>query len=187
MKISYVTGNQTKFENAQKFFTEYGIEVEQLALKIDEIQSGDSLEIAIDKAKKAFEVEKKPLFVNDATWIIPALKGFPGPFMKYINQWFEPVDFIHLMQGKDDRRIILRDSIVFINENGHEVFTHNHVGVILEQVALFEYKNPTDVVISLSNSKKSIAEEKAGGSFFIENEDKVWKDFVLWLQKENID
>jgi len=187
MRISYVTGNPGKFENAQKFFAEYDIEVEQITTKIEEIQSGDSLEIAIDKAKKAFEIEKRPLFVNDATWIIPALKGFPGPFMKYVNQWFEPVDFIHLMQGKDDRRIILRDSIVFINEHGHKIFTHDHEGCILDEVATFEYKHPTDVVISLSKNKKSIAEEKASGSFFIEDEDKVWKDFAQWLKTENID
>lgn len=187
MKISYVTGNPGKFENAQKFFTDYNIEVEQLTSKIEEIQSGDSLEIAIDKAKKAFDLENKPLFVNDATWIIPALKGFPGPFMKYINQWFEPVDFIHLMQDKEDRRIILRDSIVYISEEGHKIFIHDHEGWMLDEVASYEYTHPTDVVISLSKNKKSIAEEKANGNFFIEDEDRVWKDFAQWLTAENID
>ena len=181
MKIVYVTGNPGKLENAQKFFAEYDVEVVQITTKIEEIQSGDSLEIAIDKAKKAFEIEKRPLFVNDATWIIPALKGFPGPFMKYVNQWFEPVDFIHLMQDKDDRRIILRDSIVFINEQGHKIFIDDHEGFVLDEVVSFEYKHPTDVVISLSKNRKSIAEEKANGSFFIEDEDKVWKEFADWL------
>jgi len=187
MKISYVTTNLGKLENAKNFLKEYNIEVEQLTSKIDEIQSGDSLEIAIDKAEKAFESEKKPLFVNDATWIIPALKGFPGPFMKYINQWFEPIDFIHLMEGKSDRRIILCDSIVYIDDSGRKVFTHDHEGSVLPEVASFEYTHPTDVVISLSKSGKSIAEEKKGGSFFIEDEDKVWTDFAKWLQTKNID
>ena len=187
MKISYLTGNLGKLENAQKFFKEYDIQVEQLTSKIEEIQSGDSLEIAIAKAKNAFAKEQKPLFINDATWIIPALRGFPGPFMKYINQWFEPIDFVHLMQGKDDRRIILRDSIVYIDKEGHTIFTHDHEGVILEEVAQYEYKHPTDVIISLSKSKKSIAEEKGNGNFFIEDEDIVWKKFANWLQTKNID
>ena len=184
MKISYVTGNPGKFENAQKFFAPYNIEVEQLALKIEEIQSDDSVEITIAKATSAFNTHKQPLFVNDASWAIPSLKGFPGPFMKYINQWFEPVDFVNLMTGKADRRIILRDCIVYIDETGHQVFTHEHQGLILDEMAQFEYKHPSDVVISLSKNHKSIAEEKKNGSFFIEDEDFVWKQFADWLRAE---
>lgn len=181
MKISYVTGNPAKLENAQTFFKDYNVEVDQLPLHIEEIQSGDSLEIARAKAQSAFAIHRQPLFVNDATWIIPVLNGFPGPFMKYINQWFQPLDFVHLMQGKSDRRIILRDSIVFIDESGQKVFTNDHEGEILETVAPFDYRHPTDVVISLSKDRKSIAEARANGQFFIENEDLVWKEFANWL------
>lgn len=184
MKISYVTSNPGKFENAQKFLASYSIEVEQLPLKIEEIQSSDSLEIATAKAGAAFQLEQRPLFVNDATWVIPALKGFPGPFMKYINQWFEPSDFVHLMSGKDDREIILRDYIVYVDERGQKIFTHDHEGSILEEVAPFKYKHPSDVVISLSKNKKSIAEEKQNGKFFIEDENLVWRQFAEWLQKK---
>lgn len=182
MKISYVTGNARKFENAQKFFGQFAIEVEQLPLNIPEIQSCDPLEIAIAKAEAAYTQAQRPLFVNDASWNIPALKGFPGPFMKYVNQWFEPRDFINLMTGKADRRIILQDSIVYIDQFGRKVFTREHVGEILDTVAPFEYTHPTDVVFSLSKNHASIAEEKSKGTFFIEDEDVVWKEFAAWLQ-----
>jgi len=184
MKISYVTGNIGKFENAQKFFNQFNIDVQQLSIKVEEIQSGDSLEIAIAKAEAAYAQVKRPLFVNDASWIIPALGGFPGPFMKFVNQWFKLQDFINLMTDNEDRRIILKDSIVYINESGHTVFTHEHVGEILNEVATFDYKHPTDVVVSLSKDHSSIAEEKSKGGFFIEDEDAVWKEFVTWLQSK---
>ena len=86
MKILYVTGNPEKFKNAQQFFTQHVIEIEQLALPLEEIQASDPVEIAKKKAEEAFKECQKPLFVNDASWSIPALRGFPGPFMKYINQ-----------------------------------------------------------------------------------------------------
>lgn len=184
MTISYVTGNVDKFENAKKFFSQYDISVDQLPLKVEEIQSSDSLEIAIAKAEASFAQVKTPLFVNDACWTIPALGGFPGPFMKYVNQWFRPEDFINLMRDKVDRRIILKDSIVYIDETGHTVFTREHTGEILKTPATLEYKHPTDVIISLSKSGLSIAEEKANGSFFIEDEDAVWKELVAWLQSK---
>lgn len=183
MTINYATGNERKFSNAKAFFIPYGIEVKQLRLRIDEIQSEDALEITKAKAKDAYRIAKCPVFVNDATWIIPALNGFPGPFMKYVNQWFTPDDFMHLMQGKADRRIILRDTIVYIDESGETVFTRDHEGIILTQVAPFEYRHPSDVVVSLSKDGTSLAEAKKRGAFFIEDEHIIWHEFAAWLKE----
>lgn len=183
MTLTYVTGNKNKYENAKKFFADYDIEVEQEALSIAEIQGSDSAEIAVSKAQEAWKELKKPLFINDASWSIPALKGFPGPYMKYINQWLEPVDFIHLMEGKEDRSIILKDVIVFINESGYTIFTNEHTGVVLEQVASVPSRHSSDAVISLSSSGLSIGEEVSRGTFFVDGEDKVWKEFAEWVKK----
>ncbi len=185
MDISYVTGNKNKYENARKFFEQYNINVIQQSLSIPEIQGSDSIEIAIKKAEEAWKQLDRPLFINDATWIIPALKGFPGPYMKYINQWFEPIDFVHLMQGKSDRSIILKDVIVYFDDRGPTVFTNEHSGTVLESVAPGAYRNPSDAVISLSKTGTSVLEETTKGMFFIEDEDKVWKEFATWLEKTN--
>jgi inosine/xanthosine triphosphate pyrophosphatase family protein len=50
MTLNYVTGNERKFSNAQSFFAFYDIEVKQLKLDIDEIQSEDALKITTAKA-----------------------------------------------------------------------------------------------------------------------------------------
>lgn len=184
MTIFYVTGNKNKYENARKFFESYNITVEQLPLKINEIQDGDSLQVAIAKARDAFAIVKKPIFVNDTSWIIPSLNGFPGPFMKYINEWFQPEDFIHLMDGKKDRSIILRDIIIYIDEAGYTVFTNDHTGKLLKIPANLPYKHPSDVVVSLSNNGASIAEESIRGNSFIEGEKKIWCEFADWLNKK---
>ncbi len=185
MNVTYVTGNKNKYENAKKFFAEYNIEIEQAVLSVPEVQGSDSVDIAVRKAEEAWKQLDKPLFINDASWIIPSLKGFPGPYMKYINQWFEPIDFIHLMEGKDDRTIILKDVIVYIDDTGHTVFTNEHKGRVLNEVASGEYRHPSDVVISLSKNGASIGEEVAKGTFFIEDENKVWEDFASWLELRN--
>lgn len=185
MNISYVTGNKSKYENAKKFFAERDIEIEQQALSVPEIQGSDCVEIAVSKAKEAWRQVGKPLFINDASWSIPALGGFPGPYMKYINQWFEPVDFIHLMEGKKDRTIILKDVIVYIDGDGHTVFTNEHPGVVLEQIAEIPCRHPSDAVISLSSNGMSVGEEISRGAFFIEDEDRVWEEFAGWLKNKN--
>lgn len=180
--LHYVTGNQSKFDNAQTFFIPHGITLMQTELDTYEIQGSDAMVIAQSKAQQAWEQIHEPLFINDACWIIPALNGFPGPYMKYINGWFTPSDFINLMQDKSDRTIILRDAIVYVDENGPQVFTNDHKGTILESVFPGKYRNPSDVVVSLSSSGKSLAEELANHSFFLEGEDIVWNNFIAWLQ-----
>lgn len=181
-KLHYITGNKNKFANAKSFFDNYSIELIQSSLSIYEIQSSDSLEIAQSKINQAWEQLQEPLFINDACWIIPALNGFPGPYMKYINNWFSPQDFINLMQGKTDRTIILRDTIIYKDSNGSQIFTNDHKGEILTVIYNGEFKAPSDVVVSLSSNKKSIAEETANKTFFLEGEDKIWIDFANWFK-----
>lgn len=180
--LHYITGNQSKFDNAQAFFKPYGITLTKTKLDIFEIQDSDENAIAQSKAEQAWKQLHEPLFVNDACWIIPTLNGFPGPYMKYINQWFTPQDFINLMKDKSDRSIILRDTIVYVDQHGSQLFTNDHRGTVLESAYLGEYKRPSDTVISLSKSGLSLAEEIASKSYFLEGEDVVWKEFVTWLQ-----
>jgi non-canonical purine NTP pyrophosphatase (RdgB/HAM1 family) len=103
MKIKYVTGNQIKINFAKKQLDKYNIEIEQVRLEIDEIQSEDKFAVTTDKAQKAFEILKSPLFVTDTFWEIPALNGFPGAYMKYVNKWFSSEDFLALMKNKENR------------------------------------------------------------------------------------
>src|SRR5437660_334066 len=166
--LLYVTGNQSKFESAKNLMKSFGIEIEQCDLDIQEIQSDSAEEITINKAQKAFEILKKPLFVNDASWIIPALNGFPGPYMKYINSWFVPQDFINLMSGRENRQVILRDTIVYADENFTKTFSHDIHGTILED-AKGSDKHPSESIISLSPNGLSIAEENKKGSLFLED------------------
>ena len=184
--LHYITGNQSKFNNAQAFFTPKKITLTQTKLDTYEIQGSDAITIAEFKVRQAWEQLREPLFINDACWIIPALNGFPGPYMKYINSWFSPRDFINLMQDKADRTIILRDTIVYIDEQGSQVFTNDHKGIILKLIYHGEYKNPSDAVISLSKSGKSLAEEVVNKSFFLEGEDIIWNKFISWLQANRI-
>lgn len=180
--LLYVTGNPKKFEDANDLMKSFDIHLEQAVLDIPEIQSDSAEEITLDKAKKAFEIVKKPLFVNDSSWLIPALNGFPGPYMKYINQWFTSQDFISLMSGYDNREIILRDLIVYIDIIETKVFNSDVRGKILKEIRGSKGR-PSDGVISLSASGLSLVEEAEKGSFLLEPEKKLWEEFAFWLRK----
>ena len=66
--------------------------------------------------------------VSDDTWDIPSLKGCPGAYMKSINYWFTPDDFLRLMKGVENREIILHQYIAYTDGSVTEVFKNDISG-----------------------------------------------------------
>lgn len=66
-------------------------------------------------AEQAFKILGEPLIVNDAEWNIPALNGFPGPYVRYINEWLSPDDFIVLMSRHEDKKVFYKEVITHID------------------------------------------------------------------------
>lgn len=181
--VTYITGNIGKYENAKVFLGRYDVEVQQQKLSLDEIQGDDAVAIAVRKAKDAYAQLGKPLFVNDASWLIPSLNGFPGPYMRYLVEWFTMDDLLTLMKSKSDRSIILRDTIVYIDETGEKVFTHDTHGTILEAPA-GEPRGPfVTQIFSLRKDGKSIAEDTTVG--FNEEESALWDEFGSWIKAQD--
>ena len=156
IKIFYVTGNSHKFKSAKRNAKDFGVNLIQKKLKIKEIQSSSIEKIAQDKAEKAFNLLKYPLIVSDSGWRIPSLGGFPGPYMHYINNWFDVKDFLKLMGDKKDRSIILEHVVCAISSKGLKLFKEKIEGKFIKQpkgVGL-----PSDRVIKLRGCKYTIAE-----------------------------
>lgn len=176
MKVTFVTGNQRKLGEAKQACQPFGIEIVQRKLDIDEIQHHDPIKITQHKAKEAFRLINKPLFVNDASWNIPALQGFPGGYMKDIASWFKPEDFLALVSQKQDRRICCVETIIYkdksiikvINKEfwGEIANTPRGVGNSIEQVAIF--------------NSKTIGEHRAAGQYAFDHKDYIWHDFAKW-------
>src|SRR3989344_2336141 len=180
--IYYITGSPHKFEAAESHMKDHSINIRQKVLSIMEIQSESIKEIAIDKAKKAFAIVKKPLFVNDSGWSIPTLNGFPGAFMAYMNKWLTADDFIALMKGKKNRETILEQVIVYIDGKQIKVFEHKTIGKILTKASKVKGR-PVEMVSSFSDGKTSETELRAKGIRAFEEEAELWHKLANWLKK----
>ncbi len=121
MKVTFVTGNSWKFKTAQKVLSTYGIDVVQRRLGTPEIQSTDPSEIAKYSARYAADKLGGPVIVTDVGWYISALNGFPGPFIKYVNEWLGPDDFMRLLEGAEDRAITAREVVAYCEPGGEAV------------------------------------------------------------------
>lgn len=178
--IYYVTGNPDKLRAATELLIPYQISVRQGLVDITEIQSDSIKAIAINKAEQAFAALHQRLFVNDAGWHIAALKGFPGPFMRHINDWFSTDDFLRLMQGHQNRAVVLEEVIAYIDNNQTKVFTHRTPGTILHHATEGDGAT-SDRIISLSSDGLSIAQQKNNQDFASQRQHPLWSQFGQWL------
>lgn len=181
LKIFYITGNNYKFKNAKRYAEKLGVNLIQKKIEIKEIQSNSIKDIAEDKAKKAFNILKQPLIVSDSGWNIPSLNGFPGPYMHYINKWFNAKDFLRLIEGKKDRSIILEHVICTASLKGFRIFKKKIRGKFIDRAKGKGLSS--DRVIKLNNCRYTIAECQNIDQESVEDI-ALWKKVYKWLKTD---
>ncbi len=177
--ILFATNNERKVREAKAACEGFSVEVIQAKLEIDEIQSSDPQKISKAKAEQAFSLVGKPVVVTDTYWKIPALNGFPGAYMKEVNEWLSPEDFLQLMKNKDDKRISFTESITYKDGDQTKIFSKEFWGEFadtprgsgnsIEQLALFD--------------GQTIAEKKDQGKLSHDPKDYVWFEFAKWFSR----
>lgn len=180
--ISYVTSNKEKIEVAKKYLEPLGIEIVQNNFPLEEIQSERIEEITLYKAVQAYKHLQSPILVMDAGWYIPALHGFPGPYMKYINQWLKKDDLLNLIKPYKDRSILYKEVFIYKDSKKEKTFMGELKGNILQE-AHGKSQNISWNLISLRSDNISIAESWEQGIDPVENYS-LWSEIAKWL-KEN--
>ena len=135
MKINYLTTNELKFKIAQNFFAQLdGYELVQQELETPEIQSTSCEEIARFSAGFGAQAIGEPCVKMDAGFFIPVLGGFPGPFVKYVNDWLSEEEYLALLEGKSDRSAYFIDATAIgFPDGSSKVFTKKYEGRIAKR------------------------------------------------------
>jgi non-canonical purine NTP pyrophosphatase (RdgB/HAM1 family) len=81
--LIFVTSNDNK---AREVASILGFPIQRADLDLDEIQEMDLVKIVEYKARQAYEKLQKPVLVEDVAFYIDAWRGFPGPFIKWIEE-----------------------------------------------------------------------------------------------------
>lgn len=181
-RLSYATGNAVKFQQAVTTCQTFDIALEQVKLDITEVQAEAGAVIARDKAEKAFAELGEPLVVSDDSWTIPGLNGFPGPYMKYMNEWFRPQDWLHLTSSLADRRIILEQIVVYQDKHEQQVFSAKIEGILLSEIR-GDSGQSHDNIISFDNGKSSLGETIERKLSITSSQRNVWHDFAAWYKE----
>ena len=181
MKVVFATGNASKFYEASAVCQTMGIELEQATVDIDEIQHHDSVKITEAKVRAAYDTLGRPVVVNDSSWEIPALGGFPGGYMKDVAAWLQTEDFSALMANKEDKSIHLKEYVAFYDGETLNIFTHQRVGHFLDSP---RGQAPPSFarLVQMDSDDMTISEIFDKGNWDTSNPDeyKHWYDFASW-------
>ena len=119
MKITYVTGNWAKIKSAKQILEPLGFEIDNIKLDCPELQLDSIEEVAKNSSKWASEHLKANTLKNDSGLVVPALKGFPGPYTHYADDTIGEDGLLKLMEGVEDRKAYFVECLAY-TEQGKE-------------------------------------------------------------------
>ena len=181
--LIFSTGNEAKFATASQVCAQYGIELVQSHSDIEEIQSEEAQRIVLDKGRKAFALAGQPVIVSDDSWVMPGLNGFPGPYMKSMNEWFTAEDFIRLTSHLSDKRAYLVQYLAYHDVDQEKVFIQKQEGTLLAEPRGSYGPASYKVISMVGDNGLSISEVHSQDSALADRSaGVVWHEFAAWYK-----
>ena len=132
--LYFVTSNSKKFESLNKMLSPIGVTLLRLEYDFDEGRELSIEDVAKNKLKQAKQAfPDKKLIVDDRGFFIPALNGFPGPFVKLLLDSFSYKGLIKLMSGESDRRALFSYAIGYFDGHTDNILVTSEEGFITEE------------------------------------------------------
>lgn len=125
MKTVYIaTTNKNKVAWAIEQCAPHGIEIIPASLDLIEPQADTVAEVSLSKARQAYAQlgSNKAVVVEDGGLLIPALKGFPVTYSKYVLATIGIHGILKLMEDMkgDERYAYYENAVTFISTDGAE-------------------------------------------------------------------
>ena len=128
METYFVTSSEDKVREAESIL---GVKLKRANLDLKEIQSLSVEEVATDKAKRAFDIIRKPVIVEDTGLYIEALNGFPGALIKWVLKTIGNEGLCKLVG--ENRKALAKTCICFFDGKKLQSFIGELEGIIAEK------------------------------------------------------
>lgn len=180
--ILFATGNSRKITEATATLAPFDLTIEPIKVEIDEIQHHDPAEITKAKARAAYAATGRPVVVSDTSWSIPALGGFPGGYMKDVGQWFVADNWLALMAGQADKRILCHEHVAYCHGENVQHFLQTYEGRFVDEARGREQGDESFERVVILYGDKTMAEQLADGEVASAGEELGhWRQFAKWL------
>jgi len=131
-ELYFVSNNLHKYSEIKSMLNDKIINLDLKLCKQDiiEIQDEKIENIAIEKAKSAYNIVKKPIIIEDDGLFINSLNGFPGQYSKFILKSIGNIGIIRLLKGSSDRSAYFKSIFVYNDGIIVKVFYGKIIGKI---------------------------------------------------------
>ena len=128
--LYFVTGNKNKFAEAKKEMLP--IELVQKEINLIEIQSLDSKEVIEHKLKEAAKQFKGEFIVEDVSFTLDCINGFPGPLIKWFLKTLGRKGIYELCKSKNNFGVQAKATIGYTDGKDFMFFEGIVEGKIVE-------------------------------------------------------
>ncbi len=126
-RLVFITGNQYKADFLAKWL---GQPVEHRKLDLEEIQSLEPDVVLADKARRAYEIVKEPVLVEDVTLTFTAMGRLPGTFIRWFLEELGPVGLCNLAAGLEHQKAVAAITYAIYDGSMLKTFYGDAVGRI---------------------------------------------------------
>ena len=151
-----ITGNKNK---AKEFEEILGFKIDHKSLDIEEIQEVDVEKVSEYKVRKAYEIMKEPVVVEDIGLFFNELKGLPGALIKWFEKRLSYNEICDIL--KENRGAVAKICISYFDGENLEQF----IGEVEGEIALSprgENGFGWDKIFIPNGSDKTFAEMNKG-------------------------
>jgi non-canonical purine NTP pyrophosphatase (RdgB/HAM1 family) len=187
-RINFVTTNPYKFEVAKKYFEQLPsdkYELIQYDIETHEVQDESEAEIARQSALWVSKELGELAVASDVGFHINSLGGFPGPYVKYVNQWLHPSDVLNMLQSHEDRSAYFIDVLALASPDGNtHIFVVKTPGAIVEAAEVPDTKWTMDAVFVPDGHAKTLATMDEAEKDAVWS-DEAWEQLTNYLERNN--
>lgn len=183
MQLSFATTNDIKFNKYSGIFQNQGITLLKVPVDVEELQLDDGKDIVIRKAQDSYTQVQKPVMVTDDSWEIPALDGFPGPYMKYCNQKLRGEDWLRLIGDTKQRELYLITYVAVTNGKKTQTWQLKENFYFLDSVRIKVEKYHHLSAVAREGDTVSVAERIADGSYSGQEHVEFWNKVAQEAKK----
>lgn len=191
--ITYVTGNYGKYISVKEKFEKAGIEINYYKYDLEEPNINDIEFISKEKAKRAYQLLKSPVFVVDSGFYIdnyPGFSGYPGAFVKRSGISSNIEELLNKMKNINDRHCQFVDCLTFFDGTNYYTFYGISEGSLAySKQGTFNKKAKSNLwyIFIPNNCTKTLAEmtdEERNNRK--DNRRSATDEFIKWYQKTYI-
>lgn len=133
MDLVYVSSNPGKWESVQRKFNKLGMDITYQYADLDEPEVDDITYISREKARQAYELVHKPVFVADSGFYIhnyPGKPNYPGIYAKRSGVSNNIEELLITLEGVTDRGCHFLDCLTFYDGNEYYTFYGKSEGTL---------------------------------------------------------